>query len=228
MRALGADLLACSPYKFYGPHTGVLWGRRELLESLDVPKLQPGLRRGAGATRDGDPQPRGDRRDGSGRRVSRLARGAGRAPGLPGAERSRRSTRGERRSFERMWEGLGAVPGVTLYGPPPGAPRTPTVAFASGRARLRRRRRGAGEARRLRHARRLLRDHPRETSRPRGRRPRPRRLRLLHDRGGGRPARRRRQEIAGAERSLRDAERRRDLSLARAAAERPSPSRDRG
>ena len=30
--ALGCDLFACSAYKFHGPHIGVLWGRRELLE----------------------------------------------------------------------------------------------------------------------------------------------------------------------------------------------------
>ena len=30
--ALGADFLACSAYKFFGPHTGVLWGREALLE----------------------------------------------------------------------------------------------------------------------------------------------------------------------------------------------------
>jgi len=41
VKALGADLLACSSYKFYGPHAGVLWGRRELIEGLDVPKLRP-------------------------------------------------------------------------------------------------------------------------------------------------------------------------------------------
>ena len=29
-----------------------------------------------------------------------------------------------------MWNGLSEIPGVTLYGPPPGAPRTPTVGFA--------------------------------------------------------------------------------------------------
>jgi Aminotransferase class-V len=29
----GCDFLACSAYKFFGPHVGVLWGRRELLES---------------------------------------------------------------------------------------------------------------------------------------------------------------------------------------------------
>lgn len=31
---LGCDFLACSAYKFFGPHQGMLWGRRSLLESL--------------------------------------------------------------------------------------------------------------------------------------------------------------------------------------------------
>ncbi|MCZ6726062.1 MAG: cysteine desulfurase-like protein, partial [Acidobacteria bacterium] len=35
------DFLACSAYKFFGPHVGVLWGRRECLESLAVDKLRP-------------------------------------------------------------------------------------------------------------------------------------------------------------------------------------------
>lgn len=39
--ALGADLFACSPYKFLGPHCGVLTGRAELLESLHPDKLLP-------------------------------------------------------------------------------------------------------------------------------------------------------------------------------------------
>ncbi len=30
---------------------------------------------------------------------------------------------------EGLWTGLRAIPGVTVYGPPPGQPRTPTVAF---------------------------------------------------------------------------------------------------
>ncbi len=29
----------------------------------------------------------------------------------------------------QLWTGLSAIPGVRIYGPPPGAPRTPTVAF---------------------------------------------------------------------------------------------------
>lgn len=37
----GCDVLACSAYKFFGPHVGLLWGRRELLESLDAYKLRP-------------------------------------------------------------------------------------------------------------------------------------------------------------------------------------------
>ena len=39
--AWDCDLLACSAYKFFGPHVGLLWGRRELLESLDAYKLRP-------------------------------------------------------------------------------------------------------------------------------------------------------------------------------------------
>ncbi len=39
--ALGADLLACSPYKFFAPHLGMLYGRRELLERLDAYRVRP-------------------------------------------------------------------------------------------------------------------------------------------------------------------------------------------
>jgi cysteine desulfurase family protein (TIGR01976 family) len=39
--AWGCDFLACSAYKFFGPHVGVLWGRRELLETLPAYKLRP-------------------------------------------------------------------------------------------------------------------------------------------------------------------------------------------
>ena len=35
----GCDFLACSAYKFFGPHVGMLWGRRELLEQLVAYKL---------------------------------------------------------------------------------------------------------------------------------------------------------------------------------------------
>ncbi len=35
------DFLACSAYKFFGPHVGILYGRRSLLESLPAYKLRP-------------------------------------------------------------------------------------------------------------------------------------------------------------------------------------------
>jgi cysteine desulfurase family protein (TIGR01976 family) len=41
MEALGADFYACSPYKFLGPHSGVLAARPELLETLRPDKLVP-------------------------------------------------------------------------------------------------------------------------------------------------------------------------------------------
>ena len=41
VRAFDCDFLACSAYKFYGPHIGVLYGRQQLVQELDVPKLLP-------------------------------------------------------------------------------------------------------------------------------------------------------------------------------------------
>jgi cysteine desulfurase family protein (TIGR01976 family) len=39
--ALGCDYLVCSAYKFFGPHYGMLWGRRERLEALRAYKVRP-------------------------------------------------------------------------------------------------------------------------------------------------------------------------------------------
>ncbi len=41
VRAWDCDFLACSAYKFFGPHVGVLWGRRRLLEELPAYKVRP-------------------------------------------------------------------------------------------------------------------------------------------------------------------------------------------
>jgi len=37
---LGCDFLACSAYKFFGPHLGILWGRRAVLETLQPYKCR--------------------------------------------------------------------------------------------------------------------------------------------------------------------------------------------
>ena len=41
VRALGCDFLACSAYKFFGPHVGALYGRYELLDDLRAYKVRP-------------------------------------------------------------------------------------------------------------------------------------------------------------------------------------------
>ena len=41
VRALDCDFLACSPYKFFGPHSGVLYGKRALLEKFKPYKVRP-------------------------------------------------------------------------------------------------------------------------------------------------------------------------------------------
>ncbi|MEI7684079.1 MAG: cysteine desulfurase-like protein [Planctomycetota bacterium] len=41
VQTLGCDFLACSAYKFFGPHVGILWGKRALLESLAAYKVRP-------------------------------------------------------------------------------------------------------------------------------------------------------------------------------------------
>jgi cysteine desulfurase family protein (TIGR01976 family) len=41
VRALDTDFLACSAYKWFGPHTGILYGKRALLGSVEPFKLRP-------------------------------------------------------------------------------------------------------------------------------------------------------------------------------------------
>lgn len=45
--AWDADFVACSAYKFFGPHAGILWGRRALLEELEAYKVRPAEDTGA-------------------------------------------------------------------------------------------------------------------------------------------------------------------------------------
>jgi len=40
VQGLGCDFLACSSYKFFGPHLGILWGRKELLQSMHAYKCR--------------------------------------------------------------------------------------------------------------------------------------------------------------------------------------------
>jgi cysteine desulfurase family protein (TIGR01976 family) len=39
--ALGCDYLVCSPYKFFGPHLGMMWGRKRRMQALHAYKVRP-------------------------------------------------------------------------------------------------------------------------------------------------------------------------------------------
>jgi hypothetical protein len=41
VKLFDCDFVAMSAYKFYGPHIGVLWGKRAAIEALDAPRLDP-------------------------------------------------------------------------------------------------------------------------------------------------------------------------------------------
>jgi cysteine desulfurase family protein (TIGR01976 family) len=129
VKDLECDFLVCSPYKFYGPHAGVLYGRGEVMAMLDVPKLDPAPNEIPERVETGTQNHEGI--VGSATAVEFLA---SLVSGETRRERLVRSmtglhARGEE-LFERLWEGLTTIPGVKCYGPPPGRPRTPTVSFA--------------------------------------------------------------------------------------------------
>jgi cysteine desulfurase family protein (TIGR01976 family) len=127
--ALGADFLVCSAYKFYGPHIGVLWGRQALIEQLDVPRLDPQPDSSPDRLETGTQNHEG--MVGAAAAVeflASLADGATRRARLAAAFAALHA-RGQQ-LIERLWTGLHELRGVTVYGPQPGRPRTPTVSFA--------------------------------------------------------------------------------------------------
>jgi cysteine desulfurase family protein (TIGR01976 family) len=134
VRELDCDFLACSAYKFYGPHVGVLYGKLERLRALDVPKLAPAPDEPPEHLETGTQNHEGI--VGAAAAVDFLASLGAQAAGgtaLTRREQLRAAfnmlhARGAA-LFDRMWRGLCTIPGVRLYGPPPHARRTPTLAF---------------------------------------------------------------------------------------------------
>ncbi len=130
VQKLDCDFLACSAYKFYGPHIGVLWGKRDLIERLDVPKLQPAPEESPERLETGTQNHEGIL--GAGAAVDYLA-------SLAGSDRSDRRAalaatfravheRGAE-LFRHLWTGLGEIPRVQRFGLPPGQRRSPTLSF---------------------------------------------------------------------------------------------------
>jgi cysteine desulfurase family protein (TIGR01976 family) len=128
VRALDCDFLGMSAYKFYGPHIGVLFGKRELFESIDFPKLIPAPDYSPENVETGTQNQEG--MVGTAAAIDFLA-----SLGSGATRRARlQSVYGELHQrgailTRRLWEGLKEIDGVRLYGPSPEVARTPTIAF---------------------------------------------------------------------------------------------------
>jgi cysteine desulfurase family protein (TIGR01976 family) len=145
VRVLDCDFLACSPYKFFAPHIGVLYGKREHLRRLRPYKVRPATAESPERWETGTQNHEGlagvtaamDYLEELGHRLSPEAGGANekrRRPALLSAMEAIR--RYERNLVEPLIRGLLAIPGLTIYGITDPARfdwRTPTVALRSAK-----------------------------------------------------------------------------------------------
>ncbi len=107
---------------------GFLFGRSDLLQSLDVPKLAPAPDEAPERLETGTQNHEGI--VGTGAAVDFLAsmgRGASRRERVVTAMEALHAS-GDA-LVRQLWDGLGGIRGVRRFGPPPGTPRTPTVSF---------------------------------------------------------------------------------------------------
>jgi cysteine desulfurase family protein (TIGR01976 family) len=122
------DFLSCSAYKFYGPHIGILYGRNDLLASIDFPKLVPAPDTAPERAETGTQNQEGIA--GAAAAVDFLA---SLAAGATRRERLRAAFLGLHERGEellaKLWNGLTSIGALRVYGPTPDAPRTPTIAF---------------------------------------------------------------------------------------------------
>jgi cysteine desulfurase family protein (TIGR01976 family) len=135
--ALGADMLAFSAYKVYGPHVGVAYVADALLERLEFPRLAPQTPKGSRRAESGTLDHEGI--VGTGAAISYLAGLSGNSEPL--RERLEatfeRLVSEEELLFGRLLDGLRALPNIRLYEPPADVPRHPTVSFSVAGANAR-------------------------------------------------------------------------------------------
>jgi cysteine desulfurase family protein (TIGR01976 family) len=126
---LGCDFLGCSAYKFYGPHIGMLWGQRDLIEALDAPRLDPAPQESPDRLETGTQNHEG--MVGAAAAVDFLASLSSRQGARRDALRKTYSALHARGDalLAKLWHSLAEIDGLTVYGPPPGSPRTPTLSF---------------------------------------------------------------------------------------------------
>ena len=132
VEALGADVLLCSPYKFFGPHQGLGYAREDLLATWPADRVRP-----AGQTPPGHRFETGTQSHealagvlAAITYIASLGKGADRRAQLDDAYRG--IVEYETGLTAKMLDGLAEVPGMTLYGisdPARAGERTPTFTF---------------------------------------------------------------------------------------------------
>jgi cysteine desulfurase family protein (TIGR01976 family) len=148
VREMDCDFLTCSAYKFYGPHVSVFYGKQDLLDAIDFPRLEPAPAAAPERVEMGTLNHEGIA--GAAAAVdfyaSLVGHGAGSKSVRPGSVSDRASVseltrRGALISafaglrshseplVKKLWDNLSQIKGVRLYGPPPERERTPTVSF---------------------------------------------------------------------------------------------------
>src|SRR5437762_5341203 len=141
------DFLTCSAYKFYGPHMSVFYGKKDLLESIDFPRLQPAPDSAPERVEMGTQNHEGIA--GAAAAVEfyaslagyRTLTSRGSELGLDEASTTEKTRREYLQAafdglrahsapqVKHLWEELAKTNGIRLYGPPPEVVRTPTVSF---------------------------------------------------------------------------------------------------
>lgn len=129
--ALGADFLACSPYKFFGPHQGVLWARDA--STVQAYKVRPAGDEGAHRFESGTPS--FESHAGVLGTIEYLGWLGEQADPQANSRRARlvaameAMVAYERDLGERVLAGLATIPGLKLWGPPTMEGRVPTFSF---------------------------------------------------------------------------------------------------
>ena len=144
VRAIGCDFLLCSAYKFFGPHVGLMYARREATALLEPVRLSTQETEPPYVWETGTLNHEG--MAGTSAAIDFIA-DLGERHVATVEDRLPAGLQGRRRAIvagmlageayeqplaKRLREQLAAIPGLTLYGPPEGSPRTSTVSFTLG------------------------------------------------------------------------------------------------
>ncbi len=126
--AIGADVITCSAYKFFGPHAGLTAIRRGLFDGLDVYRLDPAPAHVPDKLETGTQNHEGIAGvEGAIDFIASLGEGSSRREKLTNAMQAIEEYEAD--LADRFRAGLQELPSVTLYAAPEGVRKTPTIAF---------------------------------------------------------------------------------------------------